>query len=76
MQKQLERYLDLLVKIVESITSGDHELTKEESDEFNELCKNLIEFLITNPGGLIFVSDYDRIGAYKSGIKLLFDLYS
>jgi hypothetical protein len=75
METKLLRYLELLLKIMESVTNSK-KLTALESGEFNNISKNLIEFLIINPGGLIFLEDTKKIKACKLAVEKLFELYT
>lgn len=75
-ESNLKRYLELFKKIVEEAVYDEKKLSEEESNEFNDLCKNLIEYLIKNPGGLIFVKEKEKIKAYKFVVEKLLEIYS
>jgi len=74
MEKDLLRYIELLIRIIESVRDSS-ELKESESEELNKISKKLIEFLITNPGGLIFIENKEKINALKFAVKKLFELY-
>ena len=76
LENKFKRYLELFIKIVDDVIEGDKKLSEDESNEFNDICKNLIEYLITNPGWLIFVEDKEKIKAYRFGAEKLFELYT
>ena len=75
-ESKLKRYLELFIKIIEESLDSEKKFSEEESNEFNEICKTLIEELITNPGGLIFIDEKEKIKTYKFGVEKLFELYS
>ena len=75
MEYKLIRYIELSIKLIESF-SGSAKLTKSESDEFNKISKDVIEFLITKPGGLIFIENKKRIKACKFAVEKVLELHT
>ncbi|MHB2154376.1 DUF4145 domain-containing protein [Calditrichota bacterium GD2] len=75
MKEELDRFITFLIKILEA-TEDTEKLKEIDEYEFNKVTKELIEFLITNPGGFIFIDDKDKIKAYKFAVKRLYELYS
>lgn len=75
MEDQIKKFIGLLVKFYESV-KDKQKLSPDESEKFNNICKDLFEGLISNPGGLIFIEETERIDAYKFSIERLFELHS
>jgi len=75
MEAKLLRYIELLIKIYESV-EDPKKLTESVSVEFNNILKYLIEFLISNPGGLIFIENKEKIKACKFAVEKVFKFYT
>ena len=75
MEDKLLRYIELLVKLYQSVIDKSS-LPEEESEEFNRLCREIFEELIRNPGGIIYIESKEKKDAYKFAIERLFEIYS
>jgi hypothetical protein len=75
MEDKLLRYIELLLNLYQSIIDKSS-LTREESKEFNRLCREIFEELIRNPGGIIYIKSKAKKEAYKLAIERLFESYS
>ncbi|MCP4681856.1 MAG: DUF4145 domain-containing protein [Desulfobacterales bacterium] len=75
MGNKLLRYIELLLKLYQSVIDKSS-LSKEESEEFNRLCREIFEELIRNPGGIIYIGAKGKKDAYKFAIERLFEIYS
>ncbi|MHA1395942.1 MAG: DUF4145 domain-containing protein [Promethearchaeota archaeon] len=75
MKEKLERFIQLLIKILQK-SENNEKLKEIDAKEFEQITRELMEFLITNPGGFIFIDDKDKIRAYKFAVQRLYELYS
>ena len=56
MKEKLERFIQLLIKILQK-SENNEKLKEIDAKEFEQITRELMEFLITNPGGFIFIDD-------------------
>lgn len=75
MEDKLLRHIELLLKLYQSVIDKSS-FSREESEEFNSLCREIFEELIRNPGGIIYIGAKERKEAYKAAIERLFEIYS
>lgn len=75
MEYKLLRYIELLLNLYQSVIDKSI-LMREESEEFNRLCREIFEELIRNPGGIIYIKSKAKKEAYKLAIERLFEIYS
>ncbi|MDO8722507.1 MAG: DUF4145 domain-containing protein [Syntrophales bacterium] len=75
MEDKLLRYIELLLKLYQSVIDKSS-LQGKESEEFNTLCREIFEELIRNPGGIIYIEAKEKKDAYRLAIERLFEIYS
>jgi hypothetical protein len=75
MEDKLLRHIKLLLKLYQSVNNKSS-LSREESEEFNSLCREIFEELICNPGGIIYIRTKEKKEAYKAAIESLFEIFS
>jgi len=75
MEDKLLRYIELLLKLYQSVIDKSS-LQGKESEEFNRLCREIFEELIRNPGGIIYIETKEKKDVYKLGVERLLEIYS
>ena len=59
MEDNLLKYIDLLMKLYQSVIDKS-KLADGESEEFNRVCGEIFEELIRNPGRIIYIESKER----------------
>ena len=74
---ELDRYIEILIKVLEGLQSHSKTPEKDEKEELERLTLKILHELVMNPGGIIFTENsYSKKQSYRAAINFLFKSFN